>query len=190
MAQRSWWVAAGAGVAVAALIGVAVLVSTGAPEGDSVGTGTASTGAAGDGTSGAPGSAASSPDQSPPSAQPSSPRQQPSLVAPRSQVLRPDLPVALSIQSYELLSPDRVQVRYATGLPRCHGTLGQAIVDESGERVRVTLGVEPVRKPSGAPCPEVAMVKDTVVRLGAALGDRPLVDGATGRVVSRGHGRS
>jgi hypothetical protein len=186
MVQRSWWAAAGAGVAVAALVGVVAVTSGGSPGsgGDPAGSGDAGGAAsAGGGSSGDPGTA----DSPPATTRPPQPRPRPSVVAPRAQAPRADLPLALAIQSYEQVAPDRLHVRYATGLPECYGALDRAYVSESGDRVLVTLRVRPVAQPPSQPCPDIAMVEDTFVRLDQPLGDRAVVDGASGQAVRRGH---
>jgi hypothetical protein len=142
----------------------------------------------GGGTSGDTGTAVP-----PPASQPGKPPQQPpqqpqpSVVAPRAQAPRPDLPLGLAIQSYEVVAPDRLSVQYATGLPGCYAALDRAYVSESGDRVLVTLRVRPVAQPSNEPCPDIAMIEDTLVRLDRPLGDRAVVDGSTGQAVTRGH---
>ena len=188
MVQRSWWAAAGAGVAVAALIGVVAVMSAGSPGSGSDPAG--STGADGGGAASTGGGSSGDPgtgDSPPATTRPPQPRPRPSVVAPRAQAPRPDLPLALAIQSYELVAPDRLQVRYATGLPECYGALDRAYVSESGDRVLITLRVRPVAQPPSEPCPDIAMVEDTLVRLDQPLGDRAVVDGASGRSVRRGH---
>jgi hypothetical protein len=203
MRKRSWWSAAGAAVAVAALVGVVAVMSAGAPrsgEADDTAsndTSTSDTGTSSDargvspsggGTSGDTGTAVA-----PPASQPGRPSQQPqrqpqpSVVAPRAQTPRPDLPLGLAIQSYEVVAPDRLSVQYATGLPECYGALDRAYVSESGDRVLVTLRVRPVAQPPNEPCPDIAMIEDTLVRLDQPLGDRAVVDGSTGQAVTRGH---
>ena len=218
MRKRSWWAAAGAAVAVAALVGV-VAVSAGSPGSgeadDTASTGSASSDTAntgdtgtsdrgtassdarnpapsGVGVSGDTGTAVAPPATSRPARPPQQPqaRPQPSVVAPRVQAPRPDLPLGLAIQSYEVVAPDRLSVRYATGLPECYGALDRAYVSESGDRVLVTLRVRPVEQPSNEPCPDIAMIEDTLVRLDQPLGDRTVVDGATGQAVRRGHAPS
>jgi hypothetical protein len=176
MRQRSWWAAAGAAVAVAALVGIVAVMSAGSPgsgeAGDPASTGDAGTGdtSAGDPSTGDPGTGDTG-----------------TAVAPRAQAPRPDLPLGLTIQSYEVEAPDRLSVQYATGLPRCYGALDRAYVSESGDRVLVTLRVRPVAQPPNEPCPDIAIVKDTLVRLDQPLGDRTVVDGSTGQAVRRGH---
>jgi hypothetical protein len=212
MRKRSWWAAAGAAVAVAALVGVVAVMSSGSPGSgeadDPASTGDTSTGdtstsdtstsdtgsassdarnpaPSGDGVSGDRGTAVAPPATSRPARPPQQP--QPSLVAPRAQAPRPDLPLGLAIQSYEVVAPDRLSVQYATGLPECYGALDRAYVSESGDRVLVTLRVRPVAQPSNQPCPDIAMIEDTLVRLDQPLGDRAVVDGSTGQAVRRGH---
>jgi hypothetical protein len=187
MRKRSWWAAAGAAVTVAALVGVVAVMSAG----DS-GTGSSQarrTPPSGHGISGDTGTAVAPPATSRPATRPRQPQPQPqqSVVAPRAQAPRPDLPLGLAIQSYEVVAPDRLSVQYATGLPECYGALDRAYVSESGDRVLVTLRVRPVAQPSNEPCPDIAMVKDTLVRLDQPLGNRTVVDGSTGRSVRRGH---
>jgi hypothetical protein len=186
MVQRWWWAAAGAGVAVVALVGVVAVMSAGSPGsgGDPAGGGDAGGAAStGGGSSGDAGTA----DSPPATTRPPQPRPRPSAVAPRAQAPRADLPLALAIQSYEQVAPDRLQVRYATGLPECYGALDRAYVSESGDRVLVTLRVRPVAQPPSQPCPDIAMVEDTLVRLDQPLGDRAVVDGTSGQAVRRGH---
>jgi hypothetical protein len=207
MRKRSWWAAAGAAAAVAALVGVVAVMSAGAPRSgetdDTAGNGAADSGdtstsdtgtgsrdargvsPSGGGTSGDTGTAVAPPgSQGKP---PQHPQPQPSVVAPRAQAPRPDLRLGLAIQSYEVVAPDRLSVQYATGLPECYGALDRAYVSESGDRVLVTLRVRPVAQPPNEPCPDIAMIEDTLVRLDQPLGDRAVVDGSTGQVVPRGH---
>jgi hypothetical protein len=145
----------------------------------------------GDGVSGDRGTAVAPPATSRPGKPTREPQPQPqplpSVVAPRAQAPRPDLPLGLAIQSYEVVAPDRLSVQYATGLPECYGALDRAYVSESGDRVLVTLRARPVTQPSNQPCPDIAMIEDTLVRLGQPLGDRAVVDGSTGQAVRRGH---
>jgi hypothetical protein len=169
MAQRAWWAVAGAAVAVLLTVGTAVLMTSGDP-----GPGSA-------GGNGAPG------DPAPVGPTPSVVGPKPSLVAPRDQTTRRDVPVTLAIQSYEVLAPDRLQVRYAVGVPECYGTLDRAVAKESGHTVALVLVARPPSGPANQPCPDIALVKDTVVRLDAPLGDRRVVDGVSGQVVRRGH---
>lgn len=112
---------------------------------------------------------------------------EPSGVAPRAQSPRPDLPFALVASSYELLAPDRLSVRYATGVPECYGSLSRTVVEESATRVLVTLLVRPPDGPPSGPCPDIALVEETEVRLDSPLGDREVVDGGTRQALPRGH---
>jgi hypothetical protein len=179
MARRSGLAAVGVAAAVLAVIGVSVALSSG-DDPFVVGDGAGST----DPGSGAPpsrgrptGSAADAAPGPPGSA----------VVAPRAQQLRPDVPLALPIQSYELLAPDRLQVRYTAGVPECYGRLDRVVVDESAGRVVVTLRLRAAKAPADRPCPDIALVEDTVVRLDSPLGDRQVLDGSGLRPVRRGH---
>jgi hypothetical protein len=173
MAQRSswgsWWTAAAVAVAVLLTVGTAVAMTSGDP---------------GSGPAGEPAGASVEPRSGP---TPSVVRPEPSLVAPRDQAARPDVPVTLAIQSYEVLAPDRLQVRYAAGLPECYGVLDRAVVKEADQEVSLVLVARPPTGPADRPCPDIAQVLDTLVRLDAPLGDRRVVDGVSGQVVRRGH---
>lgn len=197
MADRSWWVAAAVAVAVVAVVAVVGVAVVGVSPTGSAGDGAA---AAGGGSSSEPGTAPPSarPSQAPTSAPASAPSSaasspgpaEPSVVAPRVQTPRPDVPLAVPITSYEVLAPDRLQLRYTTGVPQCYGTLDRAHLQETGSRVVVTLLMGPApTPPAGTPCPEIALVEDTVVQLSEPLGDRTVVDGVSGRAVRRGHER-
>lgn len=177
MTHRSWLVAAGVAIAVLAVIGAVVAMS---------GTGPAGEAASSVGANGHQDTAEPAPDSPGP---PSSPGE-PAPVAPRDQQSRPALPLALPIESYELLAPDRLRIRYANGVPECYGTLARAAVTESPQRVLITLLRQPPTGPATRACPEIALVHDTVVELSAPLGDRAVVDGSDpGRgVVRPGHG--
>ena len=175
MAQRSWWAVAGAAAAVLLTVGTAVAMTSGDP------------GDPGSGDSGASAPGRQTPGST--GASPSVVRPEPSLVAPRDQTARPDVPVTLAIQSYEVLGPDRLQVRYAMGVPGCYGSLAQAVVKEDDQEVVLVLMARPPTGPATRPFPDIAQVKDTVVRLDAPLGDRRVVDAVSGRVVLRGHSK-
>jgi hypothetical protein len=179
MAGRSGPAAVGVAAAVLAVIGVSVALSSG-DDASLVGDG--------GGVAGAGSGASPSGGRSPAAAtdgEPAAPG--PSVVAPRAQRLRPDVPLSLPIQSYELLAPDRLQVRYAAGVPECYGRLDRAVVDESASRVVVTLRLRPAAAPAGQPCPDIALVDETVVRLDRPLGGRVVLDGSGLRPVQRGH---
>jgi hypothetical protein len=95
--------------------------------------------------------------------------------------------LTLPIQSYEPLAPDRLRLHYTTGVPECHGRLDRAVVKEDDQEVVVVLVLRPPTAPEDQPCPEIALLEDTVVRLASPLADRQVVDGSTGRRVRRGH---
>jgi hypothetical protein len=190
MAGRSWQmaavVAATVAVTVLAVIGVTMAIGSGGETGRSA-AGNAAGDAAGGGRVGSPGtsdggSARAGGGDSPGTSSHARPG-----VAPRVQQPRPDIPLTVPIQSYEVLAPDRLQVRYTSGVPECYGRLDRALVDESADRVVVTLRLAPVKVPSDAVCPDIALVKDTEVRLDGALGDRQVLDGSGMRPVPRGH---
>lgn len=189
MVQRSWLAAAAAAVAVLAVVAGGVALSLGGA--DDAGTtaadaadSSAAAGASGGGSPGEPGTAMPA---DPPSDVPS-PRSEPSGVAPRVQPsISADSPLAVPVQSYEVLAPDRLQLRYTTGVPECSGRLHRAAVAESENRVVVTLLMRAGTAPASRPCPEVAVVRDVVVDLAAPLGERTVVDGVTRRPVPRGH---
>jgi hypothetical protein len=183
MAQRSsrgsWWAAAAVTVAVLLTVGTARVMTSGDP----------GSGRAGDpaGASVEPTSGSDPSGSTQPGSTPSVVRPKPSLVAPRDQPPRPDVPVTLAIQSYEVLAPDRLQVRYATGLPECYGALDRAVVKEADQEVTLVLVARPPTGPADQPCPDIAQVLDTLVHLDAPLGGRRVIDGVSGQVVRRGH---
>jgi hypothetical protein len=169
MPGRSWWSAAGAAVAVLLTVGTGVVMTSGDARSGRDGGG-ATAGASGEPAPGAT-----------PSVMP------PSVVAPRDQTPRPDVPVTLAVQSYEVLAPERLQVRYTTGAPTCYGSLDRAVVKETDQEVVLVLVARPPAGPADRRCPDIAQVSDTVVGLDAPLGDRRVVDGVSGQVVRRGH---
>jgi hypothetical protein len=60
-------------------------------------------------------------------------------------------------------------------------------VKEADQEVVVVLVARPPAGPGDQPCPDIALLKDTVVHLEAPLGDRRVIDGVSGQVVRRGH---
>jgi hypothetical protein len=182
MARRSWWAAAGVAFAVMLIVGTAVVMASGDAEPGVGERGAERPGVAGRASSAGGAAMPGSPNETPPLERPHR-----SVVAPRDQPTRPDVPLTLSIQSYEVLAPERLQFRYAVGVPECYGTLDRAVVKETDQEVVVVLTARPPRGPADQPCPDIALVKDTVVGLDAPLGDRRVVDGVSGEVVHRGH---
>lgn len=89
----------------------------------------------------------------------------------------------LSIQSYEQVSPSRLQVSYAIGVPECYGRLASSTVEQSPQQVTITLLREPPPIPPRAACVDLALLKTTMVELDAPLSGRRVVDGATGTVL-------
>ena len=128
MAGRSGPMVVGVAAAVLAVIGVSVAMSSGDETRPS-------------GASGPAGSSSAGSDSDA------------HVVAPRSQQQRIDVPLTLPIQSYVLLAPDRLQVRYTTGVPECYGRLDRAVVTESPSRVVVTLRLRPAPTPPTSPAP-------------------------------------
>jgi hypothetical protein len=186
MAYRSWPVAAGAAVVVLAVI-VGGVVGVSMVSGEEPAGGSA--GSSGGGIPGDRGTASpTDPHARRPGPGPSGrPMPLPQPVAPRDQGQRPDLRVGASIQSYELVAPDRLQLRYTTGVPECYGRVVRKAVRETPDRVTVTLLLRPPAGAGSQVCPDIAVVEETEVRLDAPLGDRVVVDGGTQRPVRRGH---
>jgi hypothetical protein len=176
MPKRSWWTVAGVTAAVPAVVAAAVVLSGNAVQD------------AADGPTARPASSAPRDATLPttlPTARPTGP---PGGVAPRDQEEEPDRPLALTavVQSYERAAPDKVRLRYTTGVPQCYGSFDRVLVRETAERVLVTvLLTPPPTTNAGVACPEIALVEQTSVSLQRALGDRLLVDGATGERVPR-----
>ena len=152
---RSWWAALAAGVAVLAVVGAAVLLGS-------------------DDTRKA---AAPAP---PATAEPDGPQRPPSASSPP----QARLPGLLTVQSFEVLPPDGLRVRYANGVPECYGTLGRVEVVETASRVVLRLHRDPPKEPATGPCPEMAVVEQTAVRLSRPLGDRQVFDGSSRRPVA------
>jgi len=176
MAQRSWWTVAAAALAVLVTVGTAVAMTSSDP-------GSARARDDSSATVPAPDTARSAgPTDTPSVVRPEHP-----VVAPRDQVTRPDVPVTLAIESYEVLAPDRLQVRYAVGVPACYGSLDRAVVKEADQEVVLVLVARPPSGPATRPCNDIALLKDAVVRLDAPLGQRRVINGVTGQVVRRGH---
>jgi hypothetical protein len=192
MRYRSWLAAAGVAVVVLAVI-VGISMTSGETGGDSAGGSSAEApgqgSGSGGGASGDPSTAQPLPQPQPSPSGPRSDRPMPlpQPVAPRDQPERPGLRLGASIQSYELLASDRLQLRYTTGVPECYGRVHRTVVDETDRRVTVTLLLRPPAGAGQRACPEMAVVDDTVVRLAEPLGDRVVVDGGTQRAVRRGH---
>ncbi|MDQ4084638.1 MAG: hypothetical protein M3165_02365 [Actinomycetota bacterium] len=107
--------------------------------------------------------------------------------APRDQGPGRDHRLTLPVQSFEVLAPNRLELRYATGVPACQGRLERAVAKEDDAEVVVVLLLRPPTAPPYQPCPEIALIEDAVVRLAAPLDGRRVVDGSTGRRVRRGH---
>ena len=190
MTKRSVWMIAAAALAVVAVVGLAVGLSAGS-DGESTASGSGASTAAGRAGSVAGDAEDLRPAGTQPSGGSATPASPPSEmgppIAPRDQAEFPALPIFLSIQSYEVLGPRRLEIRYANGVPDCFGTLGRTYAVESDGKVVVWLYRDPPARPFAGPCPEIAVVEDTVVRLSEPLGDRAVVDGADREPVRRGH---
>jgi hypothetical protein len=70
-----------------------------------------------------------------------------------------------------------IALNYTTGVPECYGTLDTPEVLETSAAVTVTLTLRPPEPQPDAPCPDLAMLRTVRVQLGAALGDRSVLDG-------------
>lgn len=89
--------------------------------------------------------------------------------------------VQISKAEFAKSSERKLRVHYSLPSP-CSYSVGDTEVDERADAVVVTLHREPPAD-EGAICAEVVVEENTPVELSEPLGERPLVDGATGEVV-------
>ncbi len=85
-------------------------------------------------------------------------------------------------ESAHEVEPGVLRIAYWTGVEPCY-VLADVLVEEDETTVTVTLleGRAPSTATEDVPCIEIARAVATDVTLGAPLGDRQVVDGATGQ---------
>ncbi len=99
----------------------------------------------------------------------------------------PSDPMAVVIDSYHLDGdPRRLSVNYTIGVPECYGTIAEPKVEQTARAVTVTLTRIPAKNTGDVACIDIALLKTVDIRLDRQLGDRPVLDGSSGRPVSSG----
>ncbi|MGH8127145.1 MAG: DUF885 domain-containing protein [Gammaproteobacteria bacterium] len=94
-------------------------------------------------------------------------------------------PTTYIIQKAELESPTVLKLEYSAGYAPCYGKLERVEVQQSAQRVTVTLHrSHPEPANAHQMCPHYLMLKWTTVTLDSALAKRTIIDGSTGKPVS------
>ena len=178
--MQRWWVPALAAVAVLAVIvaiGLGVLGSPDVDRGSDVADGGSDSGAGAppyDGTEpGDPGSA--------PGDAPGDPGEVPPADGPGAEPGRPADPGMIALDSFYSYDARHLALNYYNGVPECYGEAGEPRVEEHDDRVLVAVPRTPPTAAKGTACIEIALAGSVKVRLSAPLGDRAVVDTATGR---------
>lgn len=179
---QRWWIPALAAVAVLAVIavGVGVLSSSGSEDGEG--------GFAGGG-SGSPG-----PGQGAPPYSGSDPGGKPGSepgggadgeVPPDGGDGdgRPADPGLIALDGFYPYDARRLALNYYNGVPECYGEAGEPRVEEDTDRVLVAVPRTPATAPKGTACIEIAVAGSVEITLAEPLGDRKVVDAATGRTL-------
>ena len=108
---------------------------------------------------------------------PGIPPGQPSPVPVPKQTNRYGVP----IESYYLLDPRTLLLRYTIGVPECYGTIAEPKVGETPGSVTVTLTrVPPPPLDEHVACIEIALLKTVKIRIDAPLAGRAVLDGSFG----------
>lgn len=175
---QRWWIPVLAAVAVLAVIavGVGVLASPGSDDGS---------GGYADGGSepgqGAPPYSGTEPGDpgSAPGGEPGDPG---SEVPPVDDGAgRPADPGLIALESFYRYDARQLALNYYNGVPECYGKAGEPLVEERDDRVVVAVPRTPPTAPKDTACIEIALAGSVKVTLSKPLGDRPVVDAATGR---------
>lgn len=178
---QRWWIPALAAVAVLAVIavGIGVLSSSGSDDGGGgfAGGGTdAGQGAPPyDGTEpGDPGDPGSAPGGGADGEVPPDDGTDPG---------RPADPGMIALDSFYRYDARHLALNYYNGVPECYGEAGEPRVEERDDRVLVAVPRTPPTAPKGTACIEIAVAGSVEVTLTEPLGDRKVVDTATGRTL-------
>lgn len=166
---QRWWVPALAAVAVLAVIAVGVGVLS------SSGPGGTDRGVAGGGSE--PGAGA--PPYS--GTEPEEPGEPGGVPGDGDGDPRPADPGLIALDSFYRYDARHLALNYYTGVPECYGEAGEPLVEERDDRVVVALPRTPATAPKGTACIEIAIAGSAKVTLSEPLGDRRVVDAATGR---------
>jgi hypothetical protein len=169
---QRWWVPVLAAVAVLGVVGAGVWLATGSDE-----TGGGFAGGGSDTGAGAPPYSGTEPDE--PGSEPGDPG---------AEVPPPDDggdggagPDVIALDSYYRYDDRHLALNYYNGIPECYGKAGEPRVEEDGERVVVTVPRTPPTGGKDTACIDIAVAGSVKVALEKPLGDRPVVDGGTGR---------
>jgi len=92
----------------------------------------------------------------------------------------PDLIALDSFYSYDAR---HLALNYYNGVPACYGKAGEPRVEERADRVVVAVPRTPPTGSKGTACIEIALAGSVKVTLAEPLGDRAVVDAATGRTL-------
>lgn len=97
-------------------------------------------------------------------------------------------PATFAIVKATLVNPSTLRVFYGVGSPACTGKLGRIELAETAQRVTITLHrVWPPGSEQPRICPHYRLFRAAEVRLAAPLGNRTVVDGATGKPMAVTH---
>ncbi len=97
----------------------------------------------------------------------------------------PPRPATFSITQVNFAGPATLKIEYALGYVPCYGKLGRVEVEQGAQRVTITLHrIYPEPPDLHRMCPQYRALRRTTVRLDAPLGNRSVIDGATGKTVS------
>jgi len=180
---QRWWIPALAAVAVLAVIalGIGVLSSSGSDDGEGGFAGGGSD--AGQGTPPYSGTEPGDPGSAP-GGEPGEPGGEvpPADDGDGSNGRSAD-PGTIALDSFYRYDARHLALNYYNGIPECYGKAGEPSVKEQADRVVVSVPRTPPTAPKGTACIEIAVAGSVRVRLSAPLGDRQVVDAATGRVL-------
>lgn len=169
---QRWWIPVLAAVAVLAVIavGVGVLSSSGAD--DEAGQG------GGDGAPPYSGTEPGDPGSAPPGGADGE-------VPPDGDgdTGRPADPDLIALDGFYPYDARRLALNYYNGVPECYGKAGEPRVQEQADRVVVAVPRTPATAPKGTACIEIAVAGSVEITLSEPLGERRVVDAATGRTL-------
>ena len=177
---QRWWIPALAALAVLAVVAVGIGV-LGSPGSDGGGSGFADGGS--DAGQGAPPYSGTEPGD-PGSAPGGAPGDSGSEVPPADDGDgRPADPDMIALESFYRYDARHLALNYYNGVPECYGKAGEPRVEEHADRVVVAVPRTPPTAPKNTACIEIALAGSAKVTLSESLGDRAVVDAATGRTL-------
>lgn len=183
---QRWWIPALAAFAVLAVVavGVGVLASTGSDDGSGDGGGGFASG--GDAGAGAPpygGTEPGDPGSAPGGAPGDADGEVPPDDGSGTGEGRTADPAMIALESFYSYDARHLALNYYNGVPECYGKAGVPRVEERGDRVVVAVPRTPPTAPKGTACIEIAVAGSVRITLAEPLGDRIVVDWATGRTL-------